>query len=52
MTALDVLFCPGTLQRVREEFSHALLKEESERKSRERADGSQPKHCGGAAGSH
>ncbi|XP_064196010.1 xaa-Arg dipeptidase-like [Anguilla rostrata] len=50
MTALDVLFCPGMLQRVREEFSEAVLKEERERKRRESGEGPQPKHCGGAAG--
>ncbi|KAG9347415.1 hypothetical protein JZ751_004982 [Albula glossodonta] len=52
MTALDVLFCPGVLQRVRAEFTEARLKEERGRKSRESEDGSQPKHCGGAAALH
>ncbi|KAJ8275042.1 hypothetical protein COCON_G00096670 [Conger conger] len=52
MTALDVLFCPGVLQRVRAEFSEALLKDERERKRRAGGDSSEPKHCGGAAALH
>ncbi|KAJ8397621.1 hypothetical protein AAFF_G00436200 [Aldrovandia affinis] len=52
MTALDVLFCPGVLERVRAEFTEARLKEERGRKSRESGEGSESKHCGGANALH
>ncbi|KAG7460649.1 hypothetical protein MATL_G00201050 [Megalops atlanticus] len=51
-TALDVLFRPGVLQQVRAEFTEARLREEQGRKRREGGDGSEPRHCGGAAALH